>query len=253
MLQGTSALVIGAIYFTFQIYADFSGYSDIAIGVSRLLGFSSMQNFRTPYFSRDIAEFWRRWHISLTSWFRDYLYIPLGGNRGTKYKVIRNTFIVFLVCGFWHGANWTFIAWGLINALYFLPLLLLGKNRKNTDTVAQAEILPNVKELLQMGVTFAFTVLAWIFFRADSIKQAFSYIRKIFAQSLFSIPYGTNAGVILPLLLLMLVPEWLQRNKQHGLEDLQMYPMLRWAIYISICLLCIMYFKQDQQFIYFQF
>ena len=188
MLQGTSALVIGAIYFTFQIYADFSGYSDIAIGVSRLLGFSSMQNFRTPYFSRDIAEFWRRWHISLTSWFRDYLYIPLGGNRGTKYKVIRNTFIVFLVCGFWHGANWTFIAWG-----------------------------------------------------------------KIFAQSLFSIPYGTNAGVILPLLLLMLVPEWLQRNKQHGLEDLQMYPMLRWAIYISICLLCIMYFKQDQQFIYFQF
>lgn len=131
-----STLVLGAVYFSFQIYGDFSGYSDIAIGTSRLFGFSSIRNFSIPYFSRDIAEFWRRWHISLTAWFRDYLYIPLGGNRGTKFHVVRNVFIIFLVCGFWHGANWTFIVWGLINALYFVPLFLLGKNRKNIDTVA---------------------------------------------------------------------------------------------------------------------
>ena len=183
-----SALVLGAVFFSFQIYGDFSGYSDIAIGTSRLFGFSSMRNFSVPYFSRDIAEFWRRWHISLTSWFRDYLYIPLGGNRGTKYKVVRNTFIVFLVCGLWHGANWTFIAWGLINAIYFLPLLLLGKNRKNIDTVAQGKILPSIKELFQMGITFALATLGWIFFRADSIGQAFAYIGNIFSKSLISDP-----------------------------------------------------------------
>ena len=183
-----SALVLGAVFFSFQIYGDFSGYSDIAIGTSRLFGFSSMRNFSVPYFSRDIAEFWRRWHISLTSWFRDYLYIPLGGNRGTKYKVVRNTFIVFLVCGFWHGANWTFIAWGLINAIYFLPLLLLGKNRKNIDTVAQGKILPSIKELFQMGITFALATLGWIFFRADSIGQAFAYIGNIFSKSLIADP-----------------------------------------------------------------
>ncbi len=248
-----STLILGGVYFAFQIYGDFSGYSDIAIGTSRLFGFSSMQNFSVPYFSRDIAEFWRRWHISLTRWFRDYLYIPLGGNRGTKYQVVRNTFIIFLVCGFWHGANWTFIAWGLINALYFLPLLLLGKNRKNTDTVAQGKILPNIKELLQMGITFVFAVLAWIFFRADSISQAFSYVGKIFAKSLITAPRGSNVKLILPLLLILVLIEWLQRDKQHGLEDLKIHPILRWAVYILICVLCIAYYEQDQQFIYFQF
>jgi alginate O-acetyltransferase complex protein AlgI len=248
-----STLVLGGVYFAFQIYGDFSGYSDIAIGTSRLFGFNSMRNFSVPYFSRDIAEFWRRWHISLTTWFRDYLYIPLGGNRGTKYKVVRNTFIIFLVCGFWHGANWTFIAWGLINALYFLPLLLLGKNRKNTDTVAQGKTLPNIKELFQMGATFALAVLAWIFFRADSISQAFLYIGKIFSKSLIAAPKGSGATLIVPLLLILVLVEWLQRDKQHGLEDLKMHFVLRWTVYIIICVLCIAYFQQNQQFIYFQF
>jgi D-alanyl-lipoteichoic acid acyltransferase DltB (MBOAT superfamily) len=248
-----SALVFGAVYFSFQIYADFSGYSDIAIGTSRLFGFSSMRNFSVPYFSRDIAEFWRRWHISLTSWFRDYLYIPLGGNRGTKYKIVRNTFIIFLVCGFWHGANWTFIVWGLINAIYFLPLLLLGKNRKNLDTVAQGKILPSIKELFQMGTTFLFSTLAWIFFRADSIGQAVSYIGKIFGKSLIATP-NANEATILPLLLIMLLVEWLQRDKQHGLEDLKMHPVLRWVIYYAIILGIIFYGAfGNRNYIYFQF
>jgi D-alanyl-lipoteichoic acid acyltransferase DltB (MBOAT superfamily) len=178
----------------------------------------------------------------------------LGGNRGTKYQVIRNTFIIFLVCGFWHGANWTFIFWGFINALYFLPLLLLGKNRKYMDTVAQGKILPSIKELFQMGTTFILATLAWIFFRADSIGQAFSYIGNIFSKSLIAAPHGSMAKLIVPLLIIMVVVEWLQREKAHGLEDLKMHFVLRWAIYYAITL-GIMLFgvfgKND--FIYFQF
>ncbi len=248
-----STLVLGAVYFSFQIYGDFSGYSDIAIGTSRLFGFNSTRNFSVPYFSRDIAEFWRRWHISLTSWFRDYLYIPLGGNRGNKYQVVRNTFIVFLVCSFWHGANWTFIVWGLINALYFLPLLLLGKNRQNMDTAAQGKILPSIKELFQMGTTFAFATLAWIFFRADSIGQAFSYIRKIFSKSL--IVYPEDLCGMLVLILLLILVEWLQRDKEHGLDfsNRKIPLFVRIIIYYSLMIM-IMQFATDQQtFIYFRF
>jgi len=154
------------LFFTFQIYGDFSGYSDIAIGVSRLFGFDLKQNFSFPYFSRDIAEFWRRWHMSLSTWFRDYLYIPLGGSRGGTWMKIRNTFIIFLVSGFWHGANWTFVIWGFLNALYFLPLLLAKRNRNNLDVVAQDNVLPSPMELFKMLMTFGLTVIAWIFFRA---------------------------------------------------------------------------------------
>ncbi|MGP8153645.1 MAG: MBOAT family O-acyltransferase [Smithella sp.] len=250
-----SALVLGAVFFSFQIYGDFSGYSDIAIGTSRLFGFSSMRNFSVPYFSRDIAEFWRRWHISLTSWFRDYLYIPLGGNRGPKYKVVTNTFIVFLVCGLWHGANWTFIAWGLINAFYFLPLLLLGKNRKNIDTVAQGKILPGIKELFQMGTTFVLATLAWIFFRADSIGQAFTYIGNIFSNSSKAVVQYASVELIIPLLLIMIVVEWFGREQQYAIEHLgvKWYKPLRWAIYYGI-IITIMYFAgQERPFIYFKF
>ena len=161
-----STLVLGAIFFTFQIYGDFSGYSDIAIGTSRLFGFDLKQNFATPYFSRDIAEFWRRWHISLSTWFRDYLYIPLGGSRGGTWMKVRNTFAIFLVSGFWHGANWTFIIWGALNAIYFLPLLLTNNNRKNLGVVAEGKLLPSFRELFAMLTTFILTVFAWIFFRA---------------------------------------------------------------------------------------
>lgn len=250
-----STLVLGGVFFAFQIYADFSGYSDIAIGTSRLFGFSAMRNFNFPYFSRDIAEFWRRWHISLISWFRDYLYIPLGGNRGTKYQVVRNIFIVFLVSGFWHGANWTFIAWGLINALYFMPLFLLGKNRKNTDIVAVGKLLPNMKELFQMGTTFALAVLAWIFFRADSVSQAFSYIEHVFSKSLVSIPKNTNAKLILPLLLILILVEWLQRDKQHGLDfsNRKIPSFIKIIIYYALIALIMQFGASQQTFIYFQF
>jgi len=145
-----STLFLGALFFTFQIYGDFSGYSDIAIGTSRLFGFNLKQNFAFPYFSRDMAEFWRRWHISLSTWFRDYLYIPLGGSKGGTRMKIRNTFIIFIVSGFWHGANWTFIVWGALNALYFLPLLLANKNRSNLGVVAEGKLLPTLKELTSM-------------------------------------------------------------------------------------------------------
>ncbi|MBA7589549.1 Peptidoglycan O-acetyltransferase [subsurface metagenome] len=165
-----STLVIGLLLFTFQIYGDFSGYSDIAIGTARLFGFNLMRNFAFPYFSRDIAEYWRRWHISLSSWFRDYVYIPLGGSRGSTWMKIRNIFIIFLITGFWHGANWTFIVWGFINACYFLPLMLMKQNRKYLNVVAEGKLLPNIKEFFQMGTTFFITCIARVFFRSESIS-----------------------------------------------------------------------------------
>ena len=180
-----SSLVLGALFFTFQIYGDFSGYSDIAIGVSRLFGFNLMRNFAFPYFSRDIAEFWRRWHISLSTWFRDYLYIPLGGSKGGTWMKVRNTFIIFLVSGFWHGANWTFVIWGALNAIYFLPLLLLNKNRQNIGVIAGDRFVPSSKELFQMILTFVLTVFSWIFFRANNVSHAINYIKGIFNKSLF--------------------------------------------------------------------
>ena len=173
-------MIVGAIAFSFQIYGDFSGYSDIALGTAKLFGFELLSNFKFPYFSRDVAEFWRRWHISLSSWFRDYLYIPLGGSKNGKYKAIRNTFIIFLVSGFWHGASWNFIAWGFIHACGFLPLLLLNRNRKHvTDVVAHDRKLSNLKELWQMSTTFAFVTFAWIFFRADGMQFALDYVKQI--------------------------------------------------------------------------
>ncbi|NOR45094.1 MAG: MBOAT family protein, partial [Candidatus Delongbacteria bacterium] len=170
--QTGSALVLGAVFFAFQIYGDFSGYSDIAIGTSRLFGFDLMKNFSYPYFSRDIAEFWRRWHISLSTWFRDYLYIPLGGSKGSTANKVRNIFIIFIVSGFWHGANWTFIAWGALNAIYFLPLLLSNRNRRNIGTVAEDKLFPSFRETLSILSTFVLTTFAWIFFRAESMKHA---------------------------------------------------------------------------------
>ena len=171
--------------FAFQIYGDFSGYSDIALGTARLFGIELLRNFAFPYFSRDIAEFWRRWHISLSTWFRDYLYIPLGGSKGGPWFKLRNTFIIFLVSGFWHGANWTFIAWGFLNAVYFLPLLFTGENRKNLNTIAEGKIFPTLKETANMAFTFILTSFAWIFFRAESITHAIHYITQMFSFSFF--------------------------------------------------------------------
>ena len=209
-----STLVIGAIFFTFQIYGDFSGYSDIAIGTSRLFGFDLKQNFATPYFSRDIAEFWRRWHISLSTWFRDYLYIPLGGSIGGTWMKVRNTFAIFLVSGFWHGANWTFLFWGALNAIYFLPLLLSNKNRQNLEVVAEGKLIPSLMELFSMIFTFILTVFAWIFFRAENLNHAFSYIAVIFSESIISIPSFSGIGqalIVSSLICLFLLIEWVGR------------------------------------------
>jgi len=254
-----STLLLGAIFFTFQIYGDFSGYSDIAIGTSRLFGFNLMQNFATPYFSRDIAEFWRRWHISLSTWFRDYLYIPLGGSRGGTWMKVRNTFIIFLVSGFWHGANWTFIVWGGLNALYFLPLLLLKRNRTNLGVVAEGTMLPSLKELLQMGTTFLLTVLAWVFFRAESVSHAMKYLYRLLSEPIIQIPNFSDrrsALTVIIILGLTLIVEWYSRNESHAISKLSnLGPLHRWAYYM-VLFVCILFYRQSAQkieFIYFQF
>ena len=249
-----STLALGAIFFTFQIYGDFSGYSDIAIGTSRLFGFDLMRNFNFPYFSRDIAEFWRRWHISLSTWFRDYLYIPLGGNRGGTWTKVKNTFIVFIVSGLWHGANWTFIVWGALNAIYFLPLLLTNNNRNNLETVAQGKLFPNFKELSFMFLTFGLTVFAWIFFRAENVGHAFSYISEIFSGSLFTIPEIIPRILILIIVFFVLI-EWHGREEQFAIQKLgiKWNCPLRYAMYYAIIIAIFWFGGREQQFIYFQF
>jgi len=249
-----STLVLGAVLFAFQIYGDFSGYSDIAIGTSRLFGFNLKQNFAFPYFSRDIAEFWRRWHISLSTWFRDYLYIPLGGSRGSKVQQIRNVFIIFIVSGFWHGANWTFIVWGALNALYFMPLLLTNNNRNHIDVVAIKSRFPSVKESVQIFVTFILTTLAWIFFRAENIRHALQYIKDIFDLSIFSMPQIRPTNLFM-LLFFFLIIEWLGRRNQYALETfgLKWKRPIRIMFYYILVILIFWFSRNDQTFIYFQF
>ena len=251
-----STLVLGALFFTFQIYGDFSGYSDIAIGTSRLFGFDLKQNFATPYFSRDIAEFWRRWHISLSTWFRDYLYIPLGGSRGGTWMKVRNTFAIFLVCGFWHGANWTFIIWGALNAIYFLPLLLTNNNRKNLGVVAEGKLLPSFRELFAMLTTFGLTVFAWIFFRAENISHAFTYVGGIFSESILNMPLFFNELLFLCLILFIII-EWFGRNNKFAIQSLYCIKnnYLRNSMYLLLTLLIVFnWFKESEStFIYFQF
>ena len=254
-----STLVLGAIFFTFQIYGDFSGYSDIAIGTSRLFGFDLKQNFATPYFSRDIAEFWRRWHISLSTWFRDYLYIPLGGSRGGTWMKVRNTFAIFLVSGFWHGANWTYIIWGALNAIYFLPLLLTNNNRKNLGVVAEGKLLPSLRELFAMLSTFGLTVFAWIFFRAENLTHAFNYVGGIFSKSIFSIPAflgKRDAFIILSLICIFLLIEWLGRNDKFAIENIitQLSSFYRPLFYGTLLFMILLFYKNNGvEFIYFQF
>lgn len=255
-----STLLLGALLFTFQIYGDFSGYSDIALGTSRLFGIELLRNFAYPYFSRDIAEFWRRWHISLSSWFRDYVYIPLGGSRGGTWMKIRNIFAIFLLSGFWHGANWTYVAWGALNAIYFLPLMISGKNRSNLDIVAKGRRLPNLKEFSMMLITFLMTVLAWIFFRADSIGDAVSIVARIFSVSLFTTPLFQGIDKTLPLLILLIVfiiVEWSGRERDFALRDMgiEKSRTWRWSWYMTIMLSIYMFgnFSSNIEFIYFQF
>ncbi|QNJ96674.1 MBOAT family O-acyltransferase [Constantimarinum furrinae] len=253
-----STLFLGGVLFAFQIYGDFAGYSNIAIGTSKLFGFNLMQNFAFPYFSRDIAEFWRRWHISLSTWFRDYLYIPLGGSRGSTGFQIRNIFIIFIVSGFWHGANWTFIVWGALNAVYFLPLLLLKRNRNHLDIVAKGRYLPDWRSVVSIGLTFFITVIAWVFFRAENIGHAFAYISGIFSESLFDLPDIRNFHqfvLILVLISFFIAAEWFGREGKFATDGLKSKPRLvRWGSYMFLVFLIGMYMQTEETpFIYFQF
>jgi len=253
-----STLVLGAIFFTFQIYGDFSGYSDIAIGTSRLFGFDLKQNFATPYFSRDIAEYWRRWHISLSTWFRDYLYIPLGGSRGGTWMKVRNTFVIFLVSGFWHGANWTFVIWGALNAVYFLPLLLTNNNRKNLGIVAEGKILPTFRELMAVLTTFGLTVFAWIFFRAENLNHAYNYVRRIFSESIIAFPEFSNMSRALTtifLIFFLILLEWLGRQNNYAIQRLFINSkrVYRIVFYQFLVMVILFFIGGEQEFIYFQF
>lgn len=249
-------LLSAAIAFSFQIYGDFSGYSDIALGTAKLFGFELLSNFRFPYFSRDMAEFWRRWHISLSSWFRDYLYIPLGGSRGGKWLSIRNTFIIFLVSGFWHGASWNFIVWGGIHAFGFLPLLILNKNRKNsTDVVAQNRILPNGIEVIQMLGTFVFATFAWVFFRAKDVQQATGYLSGIFTHRIGSVGHvwgmeGVKRGVVA--LVFLIGVDWWQRHNERELKA-PSNVIFRYVLYFVLAMISLNHITEDSTFIYFQF
>ena len=249
-----STLVLGAVFFAFQIYGDFSGYSDIAIGTARLFGFNLRQNFAFPYFSRDIAEFWRRWHISLSTWFRDYLYIPLGGSRGSKMQQVRNVFIIFLVSGFWHGANWTFIVWGGLNALYFLPLLLTKMNRSHIEIVAVHKKWPSLGESFRILLTFCLTTLAWIFFRAENVSHAWAYLNGIFDQSLLSIPQIRPTDLMI-LIVLFIGLEWVGRRNLYAIETigLKWKRPVRLAFYYLLVAAIFWFGRNDQEFIYFQF
>ena len=255
-LSGLSLLAIG-ILFTFQIYSDFSGYSDIAIGCARLFGISLKQNFNFPYFSRSIPEFWRRWHISLMTWFRDYIYFPLGGSRCARWKVIRNTLIVFFVSGLWHGANWTFICWGLYHACLIAIYILLGINTKSKDVVAQGRLLPSVGEFCQLAITFFLAVVGWIIFRSENMPQAYEFLSRMFTTMFDQGLYIAHGKRYLIWGFLMLLVEWLQRDKQHALQlshqGLFRYAPARFALYAVLVYIMFLYAGTVQTFIYFQF
>lgn len=242
---GGSTLLLGAMLFAVQIYGDFSGYSDMALGVARILGIELLKNFSYPYFSRDIAEFWRRWHISLTTWFRDYIYIPLGGSKGGKLQSVRNTFVIFILSGLWHGANWTFIVWGILNALYFLPLLLTGNNRKNIGVVAEGKLIPSLRDVVAIGLTFLMTTFAWIFFRSPSIGFSFDYISGIFNSTLISVPHFALLGKLFLFTMFLIgvffVVEWIGRDQDYAIRNIGKWKWpLRWSFYYGTAIMIIL-------------
>lgn len=250
-----AAIWIGVLMFTIQIYGDFSGYSDIAIGCARLFGINLMRNFAFPYFSRDIAEFWRRWHISLTTWFRDYLYIPLGGSRCSKWKQVRNTFAIFLVSGLWHGANWTFILWGTFHALLFLPLLLMGRNRKYLSVVAEDRVLPGIGDLGRMVFTFLVATVGWAIFRAQSAGECFSWLRSMAMPCRYAAvgKMPREFGVALASILILLAVEWFNRRKEFGFERLPTKRWMRWGLYYALLIAITYGAPGSETFVYFQF
>ncbi len=256
--QTGSTLFLGAVLFSFQIYGDFSGYSDIAIGSAKLFGFDFKQNFSVPYFSRNIAEFWRRWHISLSTWFRDYLYIPLGGSRGSKLNTVRNIFIVFIISGFWHGANWTFIVWGFIHALFFVPSFLVKSNRRYLDVVAKNSFIPSFKEILSMLFTFIVVTLAWVFFRAETVMDAFVYFQNMFSKTMFTMPYYISEEKLIVsifFIIVLIVFEWIGRKNSFTLEHINvvMSRPIRYVFYYGLIMVIFLFGAKNEPFIYFQF
>lgn len=246
-------LALGTFFFAVQIYCDFSGYSDIAIGVSRLFGFSLSRNFAYPYFSRDIAEFWRRWHISLSSWFRDYVFIPLGGNRCSLGRQVWNIFVTFTVSGLWHGANWTFVMWGALNALYYLPLMLSQQHKSHTDLPAAGRLLPRFREAGAISLTFFFTLIAWVFFRSANLGQAFGILSRAFTTA----PQWPAVAMYSQPLILAgcgFVIEWIQRDKPHGLASIRGPIYARWPAYAAVAAAILVFgVFGSTEFIYFQF
>lgn len=243
----------GAITFTFQIYCDFSGYSDMAVGSAKLFGINLMRNFNLPYFSKSIPEFWKRWHISLQSWFRDYIYIPLGGSRKGHLKTIRNTMSVFIISGLWHGANWTFIAWGAYHALLFTPKVIFKKNFSNTEGMSTR--LKPFSDATAMAITFMLVVIGWVIFRASTITDAFHYIGGMFTNWIYIGPF--KGRVALLGIILLTIGEVISRGCPQPfnfpLKGIFRHRAARWTVYVSVYLLTIIMSGNKTDFIYFQF
>ncbi|MCL4112517.1 UNVERIFIED_CONTAM: hypothetical protein GTU68_061024 [Idotea baltica] len=252
-------LFLGAVFFALRCYGDFSGYSDIAIGTARLFGFNLTQNFAFPYFSRDLAEFWRRWHISLSTWLRDYLYIPLGGSRGGKWKTVLNIMLTFTICGFWHGSDWKFVIWGALNGLFLIPLILTNLQRRNLDVIAQNSYFPSLRAFIGMVFTFLFTAFSIIFLRADSTAHAFEILYLTFQDpvSWFSLAIYAKYNFLLLTIGAFMVIEWLGRREQYGLAKFGLkWPRpLRWSFYGGLLILVVyfLFTQEAYEFVYFHF
>lgn len=253
-----STLIFGVTLFSFQVYGDFSGYSDIAIGTSKLLGIELMSNFKFPNFSRNVAEYWQRWHISLSTWFRHYVYIPLGGSRVTKLKSVRNIIIIFLISGFWHGANWTFIFWGAFHALAYIPVFLMGRNTiyKN-NVVGENTLFPSLIEIGQLLLTFGIVTFSRIFFRSNSITDAFGYINQMvsnFHYAPYSHPMGYRMLDYFILIGLFVIYEYRMRKDERNPFNFK-NRYVRFFVYTIVLLLMLLFYDDgvDRSFIYFQF
>lgn len=257
-----SVALLGAFFFAFQIYADFSGYTHIALGSARLMGFELLQNFATPYFSQTIGEFWKRWHISLSTWFRDYVYIPLGGSRAGKLLQARNILVTFTISGLWHGASGTFLVWGFLHGLYYLPSIWMGEPLARWAAAASAPVRYSVA-LLRTVRTFFLVMVAWIFFRADSVAQAIDFLRAMLSASLWESPLAQlrridmlwPATIAAAAIAVLLVLEWIQRDKRFALEIEARPAAYRWLAYVGIVglIVALRYTGSALDFIYFQF
>ncbi|MEP1488264.1 MAG: MBOAT family O-acyltransferase [Algibacter sp.] len=253
-----SSLILGVVLFSFQVYGDFSGYSDIAIGTAKLFGIELMSNFKFPNFSRNVAEYWQRWHISLSTWFRHYVYIPLGGSRVSKLKSVRNIVIIFLVSGFWHGANWTFIFWGAFHALAFIPVFLMGRNTiyKNS-VVGENSYFPSLKEIGQVLLTFIIVTFSRVFFRSESITDAFCFIKRIgtnFRFETYMHPMGYRMIDYYILVVLFVLYEYRIRKDERNPFKFKSRTV-RFAVYLIMILGLLLFYDSniDMSFIYFQF